>query len=508
MQLVNTESGYLVKILHMDLMFRYTPLDQPNEQIRLLTIHPGEPDSPIECTLALVFLKPQPPPYVAISYTWGPPTPTVTISINGKAMPVRQSCHDALHTMRLHRFEVPLWIDAICINQTDMREKNFQVAMMGAIYHGAISVAACLQCGDSLSMMRNLHPLIPKTLNFDHEQDNVFERWQAAVSALLENVYFTRMWIVQEIGLAQDVRLYSGEDVLDWTELERQSYDWRAKMMALKRYPTGTDRERALKELSDTRTEMGTHQVYGHQKQDQTLTLTGLMSSHLKRGCENPRDRLYAMLPMLKHAGGFDYHHMQPDYSKSEWVVLYEYVSTIRFPVEPERRRNSISTGFELWTGLETFKSLVECFKIPPSDIIAFLEARRSRAEQHPFSNTYTSRPPSPIGTHFVGYAMRISCPNSNEYTALVRDNDTLSTLQSTRHFLAVWPGLPTAAFTVGPRPISNNPEAFSIEGYYPLNGEVHALQRLPEKCGCRYPSCPARRSKRDICKSARANAR
>ena len=218
----------------MEPHFEYSPFDQPTEQIRLLAIRPGLPDSPLQCTLSVVPLKPIPPPYVAISYTWGPPTPTATITINGQPMVVREGCHNALRTMRSHLTDVPVWIDAICINQNDMHEKSFQVGMMGAIYHGAISVAACLACGDSLAMMRNLYPLIPPTLDTSQAQDEVFERWQAAVHDMLSNPYFTRMWIVQEVALARELRLYSGEDVLDWPDLETQAYDWRAKMLSLK----------------------------------------------------------------------------------------------------------------------------------------------------------------------------------------------------------------------------------------------------------------------------------
>jgi hypothetical protein len=39
------------------------------------------------------------------------------------------------------------------------------------------------------------------------------------------------------------------------------------------------------------------------------------------------------------------------------------------------------------------------------------------------------------------------------------------------------------------------------IDGYYPFPGDIQALQRLPERCDCRSSSCPAKRSKRDICK-------
>ncbi|EAQ83363.1 hypothetical protein CHGG_09767 [Chaetomium globosum CBS 148.51] len=442
----------------MEPHFVYTPLGQPTEQIRLLTIHPGLADSPLQCTLTVVSLKPNPPPYVAISYTWGPPMPTAVITIDGKPMVVRERCRNALRTMRSHRIDVPIWIDAICINQNDTHEKSFQVGMMGTIYHGAQSVAACLECGDSLTMMRNLYPLIPPTLDTSQAQDEIFERWQAAVHDMLGNPYFTRMWIVQEIALARELHLYSGEDVLDWSAFGAQTYDWRGKMMSLKRYPPGPDLERALKDLSDTRTEMGTNKAYAHQKRNLTPTLTGLMSSHLARGCENPRDNLYAMLPMLKHAGGFDSHQMQPAYDKSPWEVLWH---------------------------------LVECFKVPAADIAAFFEAR---ATQQAANSLNLPAPPSPIETHFLGYAMRVSCPNGSAYNGLLGDNAALSSLpQPRRYFLAIWPGLPTAAFTLGPKLTPNEPEGFTIDGYYPFPGDIQALQRLPERCDCRSSSCPGK---------------
>ncbi|KAK3313079.1 heterokaryon incompatibility protein-domain-containing protein [Apodospora peruviana] len=473
---------------NMALNFQYTPFDHPSEQIRLLRIQAGSPDSSMQCSLTIVSLKPHPPPYVAISYTWGPPTPTTTISIDEQPMVVRQSCVETLRMMRLHHIDVPVWIDAICINQTDTREKSIQVGMMGSIYHSAAFVAACLQCGDSLSMMRNLYPLVTSTLKDGYEQ-NVFERWQTAVHAILGNAYFTRLWIVQEIGLARDLRLYSGEDVLDWSELETQAMDWRGKMMSLNRYPDGPDPERAFKELSDTQTQMGTHKTYAYQKRDKTLTLTGLMSSHLKRGCENPRDKIYAILPMLEHAGGFDSHNIQPDYDKSPWEVLWTYVRTIRFPKEPERRKNSISTGFELWTSLKTFEDLVECFRVSASETASFLQAR---------SSVVCTHLPNYIETHFVGYALRICCTDGSAYRSLVRDNEDLRRLEPKPLFLAVWPGLPAAVFSIGPA-VFNNLEALMIGGYYPCHGEVNALSKLPERCDCRRSSCPAKRSKREI---------
>ena len=462
-------------------------------------------------------MKPDAPSYVAISYTWGPPIPTATIIIDGKALVVRQSCYNALQTMRLNGVgvDLPVWIDAVCINQSDTPEKNVQVDMMGTIYHSAAWVAACLECGDAISIMRN-YGLLLASQKFDNsgvhvrlllgdEQVDVFERWQEAVYSIMDNAYFTRMWIVQEIGLARDIRLYSYGDVdtLTWEDLERQTYDWRGRMMALDRFPWSrttideADLERALKELADTRTEMGMRKDYPYQERNKSLTLTGLLRAHLRRRCEDPRDKIYAVLPMLKHIGAFDAHHtVVPDYNKPVLDVLREYVDAIRFPTEPERR-NSISTGYELWPGLKVFECLVDCFKVPEPEAASFLGARRlrSRCPGQPFP------PQNYFETHFVGLAMQIrcSCPRSKEYAALVQEHEGLKQLQPRPQFLAVWNGLPAAVFTLGldSMPGSQTPEAFPISGYYPCRNEV----QLSRTCECSNRSCAGKRSKQEMCK-------
>ncbi|KAG7294435.1 hypothetical protein NEMBOFW57_004507 [Staphylotrichum longicolle] len=277
-------------------------------------------------------------------------------------------------------FDLPVWIDAVCINQSDTLEKSVQVGMMGSIYHSAAWVAICLEGGDALSIMQNFYGVLPtaREQKFDASGVDIFERWQQAVYSVLENPYFTRMWIVQEIGLARDIRLYSyGQvDTLAWEDLERQSYDWRGRMMSLGRFPWSqttsdeADLERALKQLADTRTEMGTHKTYTSQTRPQSLTLTGLMGDHWGRRCENPRDKIYAVLPMLKHIGAFDAHRtVVPDYSKPLLDVPREYVEAIIFPAEPERR-NSLATGYELWSGLKVFESLAIASPAPRSAIL------------------------------------------------------------------------------------------------------------------------------------------
>lgn len=72
--------------------------------------------------------------YVAISYVWGDPTLSRSITINGASLPVTESAFDALMSLRRVDAQVTVWIDAICINQLDLDEKPLQVQFMDRIY--------------------------------------------------------------------------------------------------------------------------------------------------------------------------------------------------------------------------------------------------------------------------------------------------------------------------------------------------------------------------------------
>lgn len=68
--------------------------------------------------------------YEAISYTWGKPDFSATVTCNGLDLPVMRSAHEVLLHMRLPDKERYVWLDAICINQLDTNEKNAQVQLL------------------------------------------------------------------------------------------------------------------------------------------------------------------------------------------------------------------------------------------------------------------------------------------------------------------------------------------------------------------------------------------
>jgi Heterokaryon incompatibility protein (HET) len=57
----------------------------------------------------------------------------------------------ALYKFRNRRINGEIWIDAICINQKDIGEKNVQVPLMGEIYASAACVIVWLGAGDALT---------------------------------------------------------------------------------------------------------------------------------------------------------------------------------------------------------------------------------------------------------------------------------------------------------------------------------------------------------------------
>lgn len=64
------------------------------------------------------------PPYEALSYVWGDPDITVPIQLHGSGHKVTRNLELALRYIRLGDRERVMWVDALCINQTDISEKN------------------------------------------------------------------------------------------------------------------------------------------------------------------------------------------------------------------------------------------------------------------------------------------------------------------------------------------------------------------------------------------------
>ena len=187
------------------------------DRFRLLRIHPMRM-STISCEMFDASLD-QPPQYVAISYAWGDPGDTQTISIGGTDVVVTTSLYGALNALRSCSGEcVTVWADALCINQDNLEERSRQVKEMARIYTNATSIAVWLgsEADESTVATRLIKTIADRFIQQGHLQDVVSLRREelAALVSLFERPYWKRLWVVQEVLNATEIDVYCGSSKL------------------------------------------------------------------------------------------------------------------------------------------------------------------------------------------------------------------------------------------------------------------------------------------------------
>lgn len=124
----------------------YSELKLDKETIRIVEIISGSSDK-IGIKLTKERLEDIKDKYEALSYVWGSSDPAQIIEVNGISLPVNPNLFAALRALRKPDAGRSIWIDAICINQADKRERSREVRKMGKIYGLAETVVVFLGPG-------------------------------------------------------------------------------------------------------------------------------------------------------------------------------------------------------------------------------------------------------------------------------------------------------------------------------------------------------------------------
>jgi len=363
-------------------------------------------------------------PFDALSYTWRDPRSPYIVSrpserhaysvasfpatCNGRTIMIRPNLRDALqmlHTTTLTSTERNkqryIWIDAICINQKDLRERESQVGLMTGVYQRAKSVIAWLGPEDettanAFTVMDRLSsiPFIPKSpsevLNssdsysfvtmedfFDPEAQRskmgieplTRQNW-LAWSVFLHRPYFKRAWILQEVVLAQSIVVMCGTRTFDWQKFSTtMAFITKTNWMYMLHRHIFKDNI-VPKELTMDSTVLsrnldpGAGAMYlchirlATEATGKSFTLSGLLRNRFFEASD-PRDRIYAVLgisrkeekPFSTHG-----HLMMPDYSisvKSLYTkimrILIQSYGDLRFLSEKECRRWRNESGLPSW---------------------------------------------------------------------------------------------------------------------------------------------------------------
>lgn len=187
-----------------------------------------------------VFQKDQVPPYIALSYEWGDVTDKVRARLNLCPFKVTRNLHGALrllraaeactsnHALRPHLSGLGqywIWVDAICINQSDPYDKAAQIPRMGEIYRQAKRVICWL--GSDIG----LHTPAMYAFQYTFQNANRLHAWEqvsgnsstddewiasfenlvdnrdllaAGIIQIMRKSWFSRVWTVQEAVLATE----------------------------------------------------------------------------------------------------------------------------------------------------------------------------------------------------------------------------------------------------------------------------------------------------------------
>lgn len=145
---------------------------------------------------------------------------------NNNFLGVTPNLSEALYHLRRDE-PLVLWIDALCIDQQTMTERNSQVGIMGEIFSHASLVHMWLgnfslppiELDHSLFsslQIQNRHKTMERT---DRDDNEILGKIRTHIQTLLSQPWFTRIWAVQEIVLAKKAWIHVGYDRMPWETL-------------------------------------------------------------------------------------------------------------------------------------------------------------------------------------------------------------------------------------------------------------------------------------------------
>ena len=330
-------------------MYEYQPLQTPTST-RLLVLHPAGTTHRISCSLLQTDLSAK-PVYEALSYVWGERANPVEIVCDGSELEVTQNLAAALRQLRPSDVDADprvLWVDAICINQEDIPEREQQVRIMGEVYQGAASVLVWLgeepqeggfenawACMKDMAervwprrqelidwntgfmrfaevestrdgqRKRNMSQMIrdPQEINryFDIKPADSHEF--QAIGKIFRRSWFSRAWTFQEHFLATQRVFHCGRFSMSGQEMTRIH-----EVLMELRLRTADNRYFE----DDLKNTFGMLQGRDFWVKNPKNRLLELLDFRRGAGCERPSDLIYSLLGSVKNAGG-----IEVDYSKT-----------------------------------------------------------------------------------------------------------------------------------------------------------------------------------------------
>ena len=211
--------------------FTYTSL--PGNHIRMSTILAGPDGSRLGIRLQMIDVH-NLPSYRALSYCWGEGSMGEECSCEDETSSGRlwlsNNLWQALKQIRRSEEDVPLWVDQLCIDQRNNEEKAQQVRLMGQIYSKASQVVVWLGLADNetalaFHLIESVGEQVVEQvqkMGTDVAGNFIRECYPLDLSSadspewiafrnLFKRPWFSRLWIFQEVVLAQKALFVCGK---------------------------------------------------------------------------------------------------------------------------------------------------------------------------------------------------------------------------------------------------------------------------------------------------------
>lgn len=310
---------------------------------RLLILDPGQLDDALSASLIHASLDDLPRlEYETISYAWGDANLRSRLQIDNAILDIPTSASAVLHQVRHKHKPRMLWIDAVCINQADVEERQQQVAYMRHIYtNSSINLiylgqsdsqtAAALKTvgtilADLTSQVQSYSKLQGLLYNSDGSPATVGGHSQAspydneALQSLYDRPWFSRLWVIQEAALAPRNVCLWGEYQLPLFNLLRAAVWYRYK-----NYRFEIIRDKSFVKAArfyDAVYYGATSRPFSDSREQRSLASYLDLSRHFESSVAS--DKVFAMLGLLDSRSKVDdfWALLTPDYHKPASMVF------------------------------------------------------------------------------------------------------------------------------------------------------------------------------------------
>ena len=302
--------------------FRYSPLDPRSRRaIRIIRVSPDLVSGEISCALTNATTDAR---YSALSYTWGTSKDAnESVLLNDRRFFVRRNLYAFLEHAREYYPDKPLWIDAMCINQDDIPEKNRQVQMMAKIYSRTDEVLVWLgpradYTGHCLKRMKAYEIMSDTDMALSSANDADFWKGFKNINACS---YWDRVWVIQEFIQSKHGRIIQGDRWVSFETFQNTTkrFESRIYRLVLQYWVFGPRRNESFRNYISNIHPLWQMRLDRAEHLNEVDTKWAILSGN--RFCRDIRDRVYGIMPLATHGDS-----LHVDYDLNPFEVLLESI--------------------------------------------------------------------------------------------------------------------------------------------------------------------------------------